>query len=711
MRNHKLLSVIFALLLILPAVVSCTGGSGDVTTAIDVPTEVDTELLTTAPELTTSIPVITDEAGAIITELNEKTVHAGSTELGFVPVYASVSEGDACWVMTENSETLITPVKSGISAVTFYNSYGETATASVSVSADGSMNISYVKFKAPERVFNVLDFDAKPNQNVDSTNAINSAIEAAHNAGGGTVYVPKGSYKVNSIRMRSGVSLKLEGFIPDARVGYSAEVKKYVQGNNAAKFSTSGSSRNNIFIYNTPLPKAYCTEGESDFSFSGGVILCEGKMKFAAIACGSNITFENILIKDTPNNHSFQIDACENLTISNVLFAGYNYSSSDNVLTRETIQLEPTTPGSITSDTANSPIQCTSGDYHTNKNITVTGCYFGKSDLYGPHLVAVGHHSQTGAISSDGFVFTNNKIENPLYCGLHLPNASNVVISGNEFISNTKSAFGRLADDSALISLYSFSGDSTYTDANGNKIMYAFSYEQNGIRDYIIENNSFELGEYSYLRAIYIQGASSDNRLNAVFFNSSNMRVAEFGGKPFAGKGFAIKTNTAYNITIRNNKINVTSRVSYADYFVHVKNVIGFFWENNEVELGTNAKFTVNSDLGKGFNLVTIITDRTTMLTRKVGLDKAQTKTVTVTDGKTSFEMPKPTVTCSFTIEPTEGGRVELTADKQGNLTVSVIADEGYSFTGFVKKADGSAFDLNQSLSGFTELRAVFVKN
>ena len=42
------------------------------------------------------------------------------------------------------------------------------------------------------------------------SNAINKAIEAASNAGGGTVYFPAGNYLTGSIRLKSNICLFLD---------------------------------------------------------------------------------------------------------------------------------------------------------------------------------------------------------------------------------------------------------------------------------------------------------------------------------------------------------------------------------------------------------------------------------------------------------------------------------------------------------------------
>ena len=59
--------------------------------------------------------------------------------------------------------------------------------------------------------FNVKDYGATGNGSSNDTSAINNAITAANNAGGGTVRFPSGTYKSsNSIHMKSNVTIQLD---------------------------------------------------------------------------------------------------------------------------------------------------------------------------------------------------------------------------------------------------------------------------------------------------------------------------------------------------------------------------------------------------------------------------------------------------------------------------------------------------------------------
>ena len=283
----------------------------------------------------------------------------------------------------------------------------------------------------------------------DATASIQRCLAEVSRAGGGTVYLPPGVYRVGSLSLGAKTRLELAGGARDAVAGYTDRVRMAAGDPSvSAIIRTTGKSTCSIFLYNL-VPPAYCTNGADGITVSGGVFDCQGTMKVLAFACGRDIRLENMIIKDTPNNHALQIDGCENVTITNCLFAGYRMGK---VLTRETIQIEQTSPGAITGnpDRWPSPIRCNPGDAFINRNVTVSGCWFGPSERFGPHLVALGHHGRVPACA--GLSFIGNTVVDPLYCALHLPDYSDVVITGNTFIATNR--VPHYADDAALISLY-----------------------------------------------------------------------------------------------------------------------------------------------------------------------------------------------------------------------------------------------------------------
>ena len=81
--------------------------------------------------------------------------------------------------------------------------------------------------------YNVQDYGAVPTTSVDSTQAIQAAVDAAEDAGGGVVYVPGGAYRItDAIDLPSGVTLRGDG--PDTSVLYNFSA--------TSDFITSGST-------------------------------------------------------------------------------------------------------------------------------------------------------------------------------------------------------------------------------------------------------------------------------------------------------------------------------------------------------------------------------------------------------------------------------------------------------------------------------------
>ena len=285
----------------------------------------------------------------------------------------------------------------------------------------------------------------------DATAGIQRCLDKVAQAGGGTVFLPPGLYRLSgSLSIGAKTRLELAGGVRDARAGYTDVVREATRDPNASAIvrMMPGRTARHIFMYNL-VPPAYCTNGVGDIVVSGGVIDCEGKMLVLAFACGRNIRIENMIVKDLPNNHAFQIDGCTDVTITNCLFAGYKMGK---VLTRETIQLEQTSPGAIVGNPKKwaSPIICNPEDAFFNRNVTVAGCWFGPSENLGPHLIPVGHHGRVPACA--GFTFAGNVTVDPLYAALHLPDFSDVQIVNNTFIATNKAP--HLAKDEALISIY-----------------------------------------------------------------------------------------------------------------------------------------------------------------------------------------------------------------------------------------------------------------
>ena len=83
-------------------------------------------------------------------------------------------------------------------------------------------------FAQVKTIYYVTNYGAKGDGKAFDTKSINAAIDAAANAGGGTVYFPAGNYLSGSIHLKSNISLYLDqgatliaaDYVPEA--GYDA---------------------------------------------------------------------------------------------------------------------------------------------------------------------------------------------------------------------------------------------------------------------------------------------------------------------------------------------------------------------------------------------------------------------------------------------------------------------------------------------------------
>lgn len=77
----------------------------------------------------------------------------------------------------------------------------------------------------PDRVFDIRDFGAKPDGQTKNTEAINSAIAACSQAGGGKVEIPPGTWLTGAIHLQSNVNLHLA---PAATLRFSDDPNDYL---------------------------------------------------------------------------------------------------------------------------------------------------------------------------------------------------------------------------------------------------------------------------------------------------------------------------------------------------------------------------------------------------------------------------------------------------------------------------------------------------
>ena len=124
-------------------------------------------------------------------------------------------------------------------------------------------------------IFNVLNYGASANNNGDDTKAIQAALDAAYNAGGGEVYIPKGTFIVSggqggsdsgALRVRDNVTLRGEGMgetILKVADGWSGKITGVVR-------TPYGEETSNVEVYDLTLDGNRAnTSGKVDGFFTG----------------------------------------------------------------------------------------------------------------------------------------------------------------------------------------------------------------------------------------------------------------------------------------------------------------------------------------------------------------------------------------------------------------------------------------------------------
>ena len=164
-------------------------------------------------------------------------------------------------------------------------------------------------------VYNVKDFGAKGDGKTLDHIAINKAIEAAAQQGGGQVLLPQGVYLCGSIRLKSHIDLHL---MPGAKIlAAPAEMKVYDESEvfGAPEYQDGG----HTYFHNSLI----WAEGQQDISISGyGVIDGEGLTRHDTERAG-NVQGGSIGTGDK----AIALKQCRNITIRDItIFRGGHFA-------------------------------------------------------------------------------------------------------------------------------------------------------------------------------------------------------------------------------------------------------------------------------------------------------------------------------------------------------------------------------------------------
>lgn len=257
---------------------------------------------------------------------------------------------------------------------------------------------------AANRVFDVRDFGAVGDGESDESSSIQSALDEAHAAGGGIVWITPGRYKLSSpIIVRANTTIW----------AYSAHLFGDGTGGLLKNFSAAGTGY----------------AGEGNIAVLGGV--WDARAQLAQVdemhnslyfAWARGIVVRDLTVRNTISAHAIELKSVDGAVIDSCRFEGFRDTlpgPSPNRQYSEAVQLDRT--------------DNTVSDSHT-KNVVISNCYAGPAiDGSGLGSFGAGFGSHTGA--KDGYFenirIVDNVAEGCLRYGIRLFDYRHAVVSGN----------------------------------------------------------------------------------------------------------------------------------------------------------------------------------------------------------------------------------------------------------------------------------------
>lgn len=648
---------------------------------------------TTAPEMTT-----VEETTALI-PVESTTVTVENPGWGFPAHSLEVADPNilSAELVKSSWNVDLTSHHVGETEIAVLDCFGHKATIKAMVSEDGS--VSYEAFPCEEDFISAAKFGitgSKSSTNLpDQSSKLQSLIDSVSAKGGGTIFLYPGFYNIKLLTMREGVTLKMYSGFTDAREGFTEELAQKVKNGEVTVLLVTR-------ILNAKY-NDYGNNGTKNFTLSGGVIDNNHSTQSTLLfGLSENIVVENMIFKDIKNNHVIQITGCNNVTVRNCIFAGFEWGGT---FTRETIQIEQSSPGSHGSNIETTPIRFYTGDIHGCNDIVIDSCYFGPSDeLPGAHI-AIGHHGTAHEAVCNGLKITNNVFDRPTYAGIRFASLVNVEITGNTFTATKDS--NKLCDDAnpAFIILYPNTGDVTYNNiVDGKKVTKAFAFEQAGTHNVKIAENEFIVEKGSDKRIIMVTGTSVNP---GIVYNANVLRQDTYDGKTYAVTGYFKSTNYMGNIDFSENKITYSGQPAVKDFIFRFQGVYGLNFANNELNL-TSCSFARTEDGIVGLSKNSVH-ERPKSETYTIQ-SRASNKYVVLTHADGTEAKLVFTSTEVHTLIAGEGGRIEFSDDNRGNVTVHVIAEDGYVFDGWTTEGGAFTSSGNVKITSKTTFTANFKK-
>lgn len=261
--------------------------------------------------------------------------------------------------------------------------------------------------------YNITDFGARKDSTEPVTEAIAAAIAAASEAGGGTVYIPAGTYHTGAIFLNDHIELHLS---PGAVLSFSTNPEDYpvvdsrwegvlqevhascIYGKGLENVSITGSGtldgngqpwwdkkRNRPEELRYPRPKLISLDHCSRITIKDVTLKNSPSWTVNPICC-SNVTIDNISIlnpADSPNTDGINPESCSNVRISSCHIDVGDDCIAIKAGTEDTVERIPCENITITNCTmvhGHGGIVLGSEMSGDIRNVTISNCIFKQTD-------------------------------------------------------------------------------------------------------------------------------------------------------------------------------------------------------------------------------------------------------------------------------------------------------------------------------------------
>ena len=218
--------------------------------------------------------------------------------------------------------------------------------------------ISPITVDSAKKIYNILDFGAKPDGKTLCTQAIQNAVDQCAENGGGTVYFPAGTWLTGTIYMESHITIRLDSGClllgskekkdygrPHKLSDTEGETFSYwaiIAGKNLKNIAVRGRGTidgqgSNFKYKNGPRPKNIYLENCSDILIEGINMRSAGSWMQHYRQC-DRLTIRDIMVFNhvSYNNDGLNIDSCRDVTIT-----GCRVDSDDDAIVLKSLTLNP----------------------------------------------------------------------------------------------------------------------------------------------------------------------------------------------------------------------------------------------------------------------------------------------------------------------------------------------------------------------------------